>query len=576
MYCSSFYEFIKLDWWFPSSGAEAPRNSLELEECEAAIPEDYYGVPVSIQIAIPPAMSKKKKGGLLPEDERKRSQVVTPRTRSIVARLMGLEVFEDEESPSSTFDKAISSVTFSAPNLSTDSNESSEKKKKKRKKQEQPLHKSSKDKPVSRRPLLNLNTNISGSLSLPDTPRASSERARDAEPRFSLQFNREDSSYGMQELGSCLREPYRDCSSSLHPSKSSKKYSFTDENAFPRNENLARERVIQMRRNIHKRERSFGSNENVLPSRRNIPIESKYVKKNSYMKQLKTLTVLKPPPTFSSPKPVLSKPKEEVPKPSLKLLKPKAAEARALKMEPGKCRKPEYERFTEKIKLQNSQLTRFKEEESMQTGILPLKKEQEPLKHHFFRAKKHDPEFKYVKAILARADVERAKSMKWFSLSLPIDPTIFHILEFGFPSFESNSRETKNVEEATARLGPLQHRWNRKLLFHLVEEILGDLLISEPRRWSNRSDTEQLLSRLWSQIRSFPAALCRVVGDIDSLVAGDLPVSKLRRLHRHPLVVDEAQEIAAEIERNILDSLLGEAAESMGLIYCSSQVVPRS
>ncbi|KAK8945267.1 hypothetical protein KSP40_PGU000166 [Platanthera guangdongensis] len=402
---------------------EAPRNSLELQEFETAFAEDYYGFPISIQIAQPPGMSKKKK--------KKESPAVTPRTRrNIVARLMGLQP--------------------AAPR---------------------------------RQPLRNMNSNFSGSLSLPDSPRASSERPRDAEPRFSLQLDKENQCLG---------------------------------------------RELMMKRSNHCRERCFGfdGDENTLRSTRNKPGETKYLRKNISM----DLTV-------SSPKAgALSKPVKNVQKqyPSPTSLH---RAVKALKMEPsGKCSKSKYERFTERIARQCPQPTAFKEEAS---PIIPTREDEEP-------------EMNYVKAIVALADV----SMKRFSLSLPIDPSIFDIREFR--------------QGVTTSVGALQDRWNRKLLFHLVEEILGDLLNGDPNRWLRRSNGhEQLLSRVWSEIRSLPGpAVCQVVGDIDSLVARDLPVAKFRPLLRHPSLVAEARLIATEIERDILSSLLGEAAESLCLI-CS-------
>ncbi|CAD6212196.1 unnamed protein product [Miscanthus lutarioriparius] len=48
----------------------------------------------------------------------------------------------------------------------------------------------------------------------------------------------------------------------------------------------------------------------------------------------------------------------------------------------------------------------------------------------------------------------------------PVDPIVFHLLELELPADES-------------RLGPLRHRWNQKLLFHLAQELLAeaDLLL---------------------------------------------------------------------------------------------------
>lgn len=455
-------------------GVEAPRNSLELQEFETAIPEDYYGVPISIQIAQPPAMSKKKE-----------SPAVTPRTRSIVARLMGLEVLEDEDysSPRLTGEKLRSMSYFSDPALVNDGNVSYKKQKKikKAKKKLESLHGCERDTSAPRRPLQNLNSNFSRSFSLPDSPRASSERPRDTEPRFSLQLDKEN----------------------------------REENASPENH------CIGIKRSNHGRDGRFGfdGDENTLPPR---TAERKNVRKNG-----------------STPKTVLSKPVKKVKRqypsptslPAMNVFKPRVE---TLNMEPGKCSKARYNRFTERITRQSPQPTMFKEEASLQVGILPTREE-------------HDPEFNYVKAILGRADV----AIKRFSLSRPIDPTIFHILELR--------------QQATASLGTLKHRWNRKLLFHLVEEILGDLLLYD-------FNGQELLSRVWSLIRSLPGpAVCHVVGDIDSLVARELPVAKFRRLLHHPLLMAEARQIATEIERDILNSLLGEAAESLCLL-CSMEI----
>ena len=49
-------------------------------------------------------------------------------------------------------------------------------------------------------------------------------------------------------------------------------------------------------------------------------------------------------------------------------------------------------------------------------------------------------------------------------MASPVDPIVFHLLELELPADE-------------ARLGPLRHRWNRKLLFHLAQEQLADLLL---------------------------------------------------------------------------------------------------
>lgn len=56
-----------------------------------------------------------------------------------------------------------------------------------------------------------------------------------------------------------------------------------------------------------------------------------------------------------------------------------------------------------------------------------------------------------------------------------------------------------------------------------------------------------------------------MIEDIDALVAGDLAEAKVRRLLSHPLVAAEVERIALEIEEDVMDSVVGEAAASLAL-----------
>ena len=77
-----------------------------------------------------------------------------------------------------------------------------------------------------------------------------------------------------------------------------------------------------------------------------------------------------------------------------------------------------------------------------------------------------------------------------------------------------------------------------------------------------------LLGKLWSKVKAFPAADCRVVGDIDELVATDLHASSARGLERHPAVAEEAGDVADDVAEWVLDALLRESLPS-----CSWPVV---
>ncbi|XP_038979339.1 uncharacterized protein LOC103695962 [Phoenix dactylifera] len=215
-------------------------------------------------------------------------------------------------------------------------------------------------------------------------------------------------------------------------------------------------------------------------------------------------------------------------------------------------------------------------------ALMPLKSQSSPQRRV---PMEQDPEYRYMRSILEVAGITGVAipSLRWYSSSLPIDPTIFHQLELELPFFPAEEGQPQSkVEGEMILLGPLRHRWNRKLLFHLVEEILGDLLrrphLTTPTthqshlikhhdmdRGDKADGSELLLRELWRQIQSFPAADCQVVGDIDALVAGDLPEAKIRRLLVHPSVVEEAEDIALEVEQEIFDGVLVEVAASLAL-----------
>jgi hypothetical protein len=131
-------------------------------------------------------------------------------------------------------------------------------------------------------------------------------------------------------------------------------------------------------------------------------------------------------------------------------------------------------------------------------------------------------------------------------MSSPVDPIVFHLLELDLPTDDS------------PRLGPIRHRWNRKLLFHLTQEILADLLLDGASSVALHGPA--LLGKVWGRVKSFPAADCRVVGDIDALVEADLRDSgTVRGLVHHPAVAEEASDVADDVAEWVLDALLRES-----------------
>jgi hypothetical protein len=167
-----------------------------------------------------------------------------------------------------------------------------------------------------------------------------------------------------------------------------------------------------------------------------------------------------------------------------------------------------------------------------------------------------NPEYGYLRSVLERGGFMRAtplpspRPFKGHSPSSPVDPIVFHLLELDLPMDDS------------PKLGALRHRWNRKLLFHLTQEILADLLLPDGAS-ATRQHGPALLEKVWEKVRSFPAADCRVVGDIDALVEADLRAAgSVRGLVHQPAVAEEASDVADDVAEWVLDALLRESLPS--------------
>lgn len=157
-----------------------------------------------------------------------------------------------------------------------------------------------------------------------------------------------------------------------------------------------------------------------------------------------------------------------------------------------------------------------------------------------------DPEYVYLQAVLERGGFMRARAaaLKGHSVETPVDPLVFHLLELELPADE-------------ARLGPLRHRWNRKLLFQLTQEMLAEQLLGLDPTSPSTSSGAALVARLWRRARSFPAADCRVVEDILALVAADVEAAaRARRVVERRLVAEEGEDVAEEVAERVLDALL--------------------
>lgn len=149
----------------------------------------------------------------------------------------------------------------------------------------------------------------------------------------------------------------------------------------------------------------------------------------------------------------------------------------------------------------------------------------------------------YVEKILKHSGIiNQANPLTgWHTPSHPIDPAIFSGLEF----------------QATAVSG---HRSERKLIFQLVDELLGQTFTVRFgfTRWVSPLGFFPAVEELCKRIDSLPAARCVVLEDIDSLIERDLCESQLNWYW------GGEEEMVCEIEGEIVEWLVGEAVAVMG------------
>ncbi|KAH0922826.1 hypothetical protein HID58_022844, partial [Brassica napus] len=181
-----------------------------------------------------------------------------------------------------------------------------------------------------------------------------------------------------------------------------------------------------------------------------------------------------------------------------------------------------------------------------------------PSLHTIIKKKDSSPHKSYITRTLRRTGIDRDTPIsyaKWFSPSHPLDPSIFYFLEH----FAITSSRPRNSPEG------LSLRCNRKLLFHLIDEILADILKPHinlkpwvcryPIRSRRSLKGSVLIDELSRRIEKFPLAECLVLEDIDSLVAGDFPETAVQS---ELAFEEEGEGIVAEIERGILEALVTE------------------
>ncbi|CAD6264372.1 unnamed protein product [Miscanthus lutarioriparius] len=556
------------------SGFEAPRNSLDLD---ADNPNDtQIGVqiePVFDALASRTTTSMRRST----KPTAPSSEAETPRTPSLVARLMGIDGLPDQQQPSpapaqhkkpgNTGRRSSTTSTAGAgkENSSSCSPPASKAEKKKRVIPES----------MNRRePLrsLSCNVGVAEARSLPDTPRAStSARASWDGPRLSLQALKENV---LDRAAHYMSMPSSPTSLSAASGKKKKKkdpacsHRRRDERAAA-NEHAreilrqAKETVASRKSSknstsaspaVEKRQSCFNNKENVMMSSPAAPAPAMEDAKLPVVVQVQETAK----PTTVAPKPSA----EHHHSPRVAALAPRLQQQPSppppLDPPPTRARKPDgCERFATRIKKPAACPASSPSTSSSTTDCCSAAaaararvSSSSPLEE--------DPEYSYLRTVLERGGFMRSspphrRPGRGHSVASPVDPIVFHLLELELPADE-------------ARLGPLRHRWNRKLLFHLAQELLADLLLGLDASSTAMTTGLPLLGKVWKRVQSFPAADCRVVGDIDALVAADLESSNVRRLARHPAVEEEAGDVAEEVADRVLDALLAQCvAESVSL-----------
>ncbi|KAJ9539690.1 hypothetical protein OSB04_026196 [Centaurea solstitialis] len=163
-----------------------------------------------------------------------------------------------------------------------------------------------------------------------------------------------------------------------------------------------------------------------------------------------------------------------------------------------------------------------------------------------------DQYFDYISRIFTHIGIDKNTPISiahWYSPSHPLHPSIFHHLE------------QELLPPTTA--GDHLHR---KLIFEAVDEVLVEIL--KPyigfKPWagsgwsSRRMYGWELVEIVRRKIWSFPAADCRVLEDIDGLIAGDLRGST--RVVGTTAFEEVAEEIVKEMEREMVEMLVEEVA----------------
>lgn len=175
------------------------------------------------------------------------------------------------------------------------------------------------------------------------------------------------------------------------------------------------------------------------------------------------------------------------------------------------------------------------------------------------------PEFEYVTGMLSRRGVGDKSTAtvsfnnhKWLS-------SIFHHLEQNYPTSISTVSSVSNVQDNNNQL---DLRWNQRLLFDLVNEILGEILkpsvVQNYNHHGSNLGSEFIVEAACKRIRSFPCANCEVLEDIDGLIEKE----DLGKMMKEGLDWKEegGEGLVEEIEGYLVEMLVHEAVVACGVV----------
>ncbi|CAI9273996.1 unnamed protein product [Lactuca saligna] len=168
----------------------------------------------------------------------------------------------------------------------------------------------------------------------------------------------------------------------------------------------------------------------------------------------------------------------------------------------------------------------------------------------------------YISRILSHAGIEKTTPISvthWYSPSHPLHPSIFHQLEKLI-----NPTVTTNFI-------------TRKLIFDVADELLVEILkpyISfkpwAAGRNSYKMYGSELIGKLCEKVTCFPAADCRVLEDIDAVIEGDM--RSCTKVVGEIAFEEEAEELVAEMERDMVDTLVNEMAGIIWHVGCGGRI----